>query len=195
MRILFVTKNEHKVLEARYILSAYGVEVVRAEAPKVEIQSDSIEEIAGYSARSICEKLKPTEPYVVEDAGLFVNALNGFPGPYSEYVHRKIGIKGLLKLLEGVEDREAYFKSCVGLCWRNMVRVFVGVVEGWIADVPRGDKGFGFDPIFVPKGYGRTFAELNVEEKSAISHRGKALRLLAHWLIENLQGSSSTKVI
>jgi len=184
LRFYFVTSNRHKILEARAALRAYGIEVVEANVPKVEIQSDSLEEIAEFSASEICKRVHSDDPYAVEDAGLFVKALNGFPGPYSDYVYRKIGVRGLLKLLEGVRDREAYFKSCVGLCWRNAVVVFVGMVEGTIAESPRGDGGFGFDPIFIPKGYDRTFAELSLEEKSEVSHRGRALRALATWMLK-----------
>ncbi|RLE72114.1 MAG: non-canonical purine NTP pyrophosphatase, RdgB/HAM1 family, partial [Thermoprotei archaeon] len=127
-------------------------------------------------------------PFFVEDAGLFVEALNGFPGPYSSYIYKTIGCEGILKLLEGVDNRKAYFLSVVALRAPGLGDVvFKGKVNGIIANEMRGEKGFGFDPIFIPDGCEKTFAEMNIEEKSRYSHRGKALRKMGKWIVKNLE--------
>jgi len=120
----------------------------------------------------LANKLK--EIFFVEDAGLFIRALNGFPGPYSSFVYKTIGIRGILKLLNDVSDRTAFFKSVIGLWCNDHIEIFEGVVEGHITKEPRGAGGFGFDPIFIPKGCKKTFAEMSVDEKNLFSHRAKA---------------------
>jgi len=118
----------------------------------------------------------------VEDAGLFIDALNGFPGPYSSYVYRTIGVEGVLKLVEG-KSRGAAFVSVIALYHPGKgVRVFKGMCRGVIAQHPRGFSGFGFDPIFIPEGVGKTFAEMREDEKNKLSHRGEAARKLIEWL-------------
>ena len=179
-RIYMVTGNRHKVEEARKILERYGVELIQAEARKLEIQSESLEEIALTAARYAYLQLK--KPLIVEDAGLFIEALNGFPGPYSSYVYKKIGVEGVLKLMEGVSNRRACFKAVIAYVAPGVERVFTGEACGWVAREARGSGGFGFDPIFVPEGEDRTFAEMGLEEKNRLSHRSKAFQRLGEWL-------------
>ena len=152
---------------------------------KEEIQSSRLEEIALHALRRIDFH---DAPFFVEDAGLFVEALNGFPGPYSSYVYKTIGCEGILKLLEGLDNRKAYFLSVVALKAPGLGDVvFNGKVNGIIASEMRGEKGFGFDPIFIPDGCEKTFAEMSIEEKSRYSHRGKALRKMGEWIVKNLE--------
>ncbi|MGC9170034.1 MAG: XTP/dITP diphosphatase [Thermoproteus sp.] len=181
MRIYLATSNPHKVAEARHVLGEYSIEVEQKDVEKLEIQADDVEAVAEVAARRLCELGE--ELVAVEDAGLYIDALNGFPGPYSEYVYRTLGIAGILKLMAGVENRSAHFKSAVAICVEGSVKVFAGIAEGFIIGEPRGSGGFGFDPIFVPAGHTKTFAEMSLEEKSALSHRGKAFRALAEWLV------------
>ncbi len=184
IKLLFASKNRHKLAEANLALRNYGVELVSADVEKLEIQSDSLEEIASYAARYAYTKIR--KPVVVEDAGLFVYALRGFPGPYSSYAYKTIGIEGLLKLMKDVEDRRAKFVSVVALALsENNVLVFRGEVEGSIALIPRGSGGFGFDPIFIPRGFSETFAEMSLERKVEVCHRGIAFRKLGEWIAEN----------
>ncbi len=180
MRIYLATSNKHKLAEARHVLSKYSIEVEQKQVKKLEVQADDVERIAEEAAKRLCEQGEDLT--VVEDAGLYINALNGFPGPYSEYVYKTLGIPGILKLMDGVADRSAYFKSAVAVCAGSSVRVFVGIAEGNIAEEPRGSGGFGFDPIFIPLGLNKTFAEMTLEEKGEISHRGRAFKALAEWL-------------
>ncbi|MCS7107683.1 MAG: XTP/dITP diphosphatase [Acidilobaceae archaeon] len=176
-RVAIVTANRAKGEEAKRILQGFGIEAEVVEMEKLEVQSEVLEEIALRAARAAFEVLK--RPLVVDDSGLFVEALNGFPGPYSSYVFKKIGIRGILKLLEGEANRSAYFKTALAFVSRDVERVFVGVVRGRIAEEPRGSRGFGFDPIFVPEGEDRTFAEMESWEKDRISHRARAYEAFA----------------
>jgi len=179
--VAFVTRNKHKFEEASYVLSHFGVRVVQVDLERVEIQSDDLSEIALTGAKQA--SLRLGRAVVVEDAGLFVDALNGFPGPYSSYVFRTIGIRGILKLMSGVGDRRARFESAVAYCDPSgECRVFRGVALGVIALEPRGSGGFGFDPIFIPdEGGGLTYAEMSFERKCEISHRAKAFKAFGEW--------------
>ncbi len=170
MRVIFVTSNEGKYREVKEIGREYGVEVEWIREEYLEPQGSDLEEIARRSAEMLSEKLK--EPFFIEDSGLFIEALNGFPGPYSSYVFKTIGNKGILKLMEGVENRNAYFLAVIAYFDGEKVLTFKGRVDGRIAEEMRGDKGFGFDPIFEYNG--RTFAEMG-DEKNLVSHRRKAL--------------------
>jgi len=183
-RLIFVTGNKHKFEEASVALKPLGITLEPVDVEKIEIQSDSLEDIAVHAAISAYKKLQ--RPLVVEDAGLFIESLNGFPGPFSSYVYKTIGIRGVLKLLDGVENRRAVFVSVVALILsEERIHSFRGEVRGYISHEPRGDKGFGFDPIFVPEGYDRTFGELDIVTKTSISHRGKAFRKLGEWILSN----------
>ena len=180
--INFVTGNVHKLKEVESILQPYGIKVNMIKVRKIEVQADELSTIAEYAAISAAKEAGV--PVVVEDAGLFIEALRGFPGPYSSYVFKTIGNKGIIKLMSGVTDRRARFISVVAFAKpEGYVKIFVGVTEGLISIEPRGNMGFGFDPIFIPyEGDGRSFAEMSLDEKNKISHRGKAFRSLAKWL-------------
>ncbi len=178
-RVWMATGNRHKYDEARRVLGEYGVELLQLEVEREEIQADDIAEIAAYSLGQIEED----DPVIVEDAGLFIDLYGGFPGPYSSYVLDTVGLPGILKLMEGVEDREASFQSAVAYRDVDGVRAFRGVVKGRISEGIRGGNGFGYDPIFVPEeGDGRTFGEMEPGEKNSLSHRARAFRALGVWL-------------
>lgn len=182
--IKFATGNRHKFQEAERILSTYGLRIEMVRSKMLEVQDDDIERIAASSVKDV--KTRVLGPVIVEDAGLFVNRLKSFPGPYSSYVYKTLGCEGVLKLLEGVEDRGAEFRSAVAYIDDAVepdVKIFLGVVKGSISSEMRGRHGFGFDPIFIPEGFNRTFAEMDTEEKSRCSHRAKSLRLFASWYL------------
>ncbi|ASJ15994.1 non-canonical purine NTP pyrophosphatase [Thermococcus chitonophagus] len=184
MKIFFITSNPGKVKEASSLLKPLGIEVEQLKFPYPEIQADSLEEVVEFGIRWLKDKV--SKPFFIEDSGLFIEALEGFPGVYSAYVYRTIGLDGILKLMEGIENRRAYFKSVIGY-YDGKVHIFVGKVYGKISHEKKGTQGFGYDPIFVPDGYDKTFAEMTTEEKNAISHRGKALKEFHRWLKENLK--------
>jgi XTP/dITP diphosphohydrolase len=179
-RIYFATSNKNKFNEASRILEKYGYELVLFSFEKKELQSTELVEIALQSA--LIAYTFVNAPVVVEDSGLFIKALNGFPGPFSSYVYKTIGVRGVLKLMEGVTDRSAYFEAAVAIVMPPFERVFKGSVYGRIADSPRGTGGFGFDPIFIPENEYKTFAEMSVEEKNKYSHRARAFEKLGIWL-------------
>ncbi|PVU75819.1 non-canonical purine NTP pyrophosphatase, RdgB/HAM1 family [Sulfolobus sp. SCGC AB-777_G06] len=171
-KILLVTSNENKFREISEVAKSHGIKIEWLNIPKFEIQADNLEEIVRYSAITIYQVVR--KPLIVEDSGLFINALNGFPGPYTNYVRRKLGLEGILKLLNGVEDRSAYFKTVMCYVSDKEINLFTGVVTGRISERIKGEKGFGFDPIFIPENEERTFAEMSTEEKNKYSHRAKA---------------------
>lgn len=175
MTVRFVTGNEGKVREAREYLRE-PIEQVAYDY--TEIQADDLGEIAARGAREAFAELGGGEGVVADDTGLSVEALDGFPGPYSAYVEDTIGIEAIPRLLADEEDRRARFRTVVAYADSEGVETFEGSVGGTIVS-PRGEGGFGFDPIFEYDG--RTFAEMGVEEKNAISHRGRALEAFAEW--------------
>jgi XTP/dITP diphosphohydrolase len=171
-----VTSNRGKYEEFRSILAPQGYELVRSDADCDEIQADTLEEVV----RGCLEQLRQEglENFVIDDSGLFVNALGGFPGVYSAYALRTIGLEGILRLLERRDDRSAHFECCIGAFIGGEEFTVTGQSEGTIALTASGTGGFGFDPIFVPSGYDRTFAEISISEKNDISHRGRAIQAL-----------------
>jgi len=181
LKVKVLTQNEGKLREFVSLGKSYGIAVSQAQFPKIEIQSSSLENVALYALIHAVPYIK--EPFFVEDAGLFIRGLNGFPGVYSSYVLKTIGIDGILKIMKDVDDRSAHFRSVIAL-WlpERGIRLFTGMVEGEISHEPRGGGGFGFDPIFIPKGQRLTFAEMDTETKNRYSHRGKAFVSMAEWL-------------
>ncbi|MCS7097596.1 MAG: XTP/dITP diphosphatase [Candidatus Methanomethyliaceae archaeon] len=185
-KIFFITNNDHKVKEANRILSPFGIELIKSNFIKLEIQSKSLKKIAKYAALFATKRM--FKPVIVEDSGLFIKALKGFPGPFSSYVYDKLGCEGILKLMNDINDRTALFKCVVSFCQPNSKPIiFEGIVYGEISFEIRGNSGFGFDPIFIPKfGNGLTFSEMPPEDKDRLSHRGKAFRKFGEWYISNI---------
>jgi XTP/dITP diphosphohydrolase len=183
--VFFATGNVNKFNEARAILGGYGVAVGMLRLKGDEIQSDSLQEIAEKSvlyAYGQCGL-----PIFVEDAGLFIDALGGFPGPYAAYAYKTIHNSGILKLMEDTPNRAAAFRSVISFCdSQNPCRPisFLGESKGSITPQERheqGKSGFGFDPIFQPDGSNKTFAEMTITEKNGFSHRAAAIRKFAEW--------------
>ncbi len=181
--IFFATNNFHKFNEARRVLAEYKIALGMLRVKARETQSDSLTVIAGASAIDAFKRCNL--PLIVEDAGLFVNALNGFPGPYAAYAYKTIGNAGLLKLMENVKNRNATFKSAIAYYdGQGDPAFFEGKVAGKITREERvsNDKsGFGFDPIFQPTESAKTFAEMRSDEKNRFSHRAKAISKFAEW--------------
>jgi XTP/dITP diphosphohydrolase len=183
-RVIFLaTGNFHKFDEARRVLSEYGVAAGMLRVKAVEIQSENLQEIAKASVIDAFNRCRL--PVIVEDAGLFVDALKGFPGPYAAYAYKTISNPGLLKLMKNVKDRKAIFRSVIAYYDGQSAPVcFEGEAAGRIAHDEIWGKlktGFGFDPIFQPAGSTKTFAEMAIEEKNGFSHRANAVRKFAHW--------------
>lgn len=175
--IYFASSNKNKYLEAKKILENFGIKVGFYKCNLVEIQADSIKEIA--YQKTIDAFLKCKKPVIIEDDGLFINSLNEFPGPYSSFVFKTIGNNRILKLVG--RDRNAKFQSVIGFCdKKKKPKLFEANVRGKISTKLRG-TGWGYDPIFVPKGKSQTYAELS--DKNELSHRYQGLKKFANWYL------------
>jgi len=173
-----VTSNAGKAAEvAAFFHGLLEVDHVALEVP--EHRSSDIAEIARRKAQYAYSQLNT--PLIVDDTGFFIDALNGFPGTYAAFVQNSIGNAGILKLMEGKPDRNARFITGIAYTDEHDLQVFTGNLEGRIARSPRGNNGFGYDPIF---DVGRmTLAEISLQEKSRISHRSCALSAFRDWFI------------
>jgi XTP/dITP diphosphohydrolase len=182
MELIFVTTNRHKVQEIRALAESKHITIEQLDYDYPELQRGEIEEVAKESAMCIRAKAVIKKPFFLEDSGLFIHALNGFPGPFSAYVFNTIGNEGILRLMADKkgEARGATFKTVVAFCEsvKDAPILFVGTAEGRIAEKVRGEGGFGYDPIFEFDKAAKTFAEMSAREKNAVSHRGKAFRKL-----------------
>ncbi len=190
--ITFVTGNAGKVAELRALLDPLGIAVVPDDRGYPEIQHPELAGVAQAGAGYLMATgLEP--PFVLEDSGLFVTALKGFPGVYSRNALDTIGCKGILDLLRDVEleGRSAAFQA--NLCYVDDQRIphqFPGICKGRIAERAAGDGGFGFDPIFIPDQTpdgaqgDQTFAQMSQEQKNQVSHRAQAGQAFAKWLQE-----------
>jgi XTP/dITP diphosphohydrolase len=193
MRFVLATANPDKAREIAAVLDAEGLDVVleprNAEIPEIDETGTTLEDNARLKAAEICTWTG--RPAIADDTGLEVDALGGAPGVYSarfagEHATYRDNVDLLLRRLDGVADeqRRARFSTVAMARWPDGREVAAhGSVEGRIARRPRGERGFGYDPVFVPdEGDGRTFAEMSPDEKDACSHRGRAFRTLADGL-------------
>lgn len=196
--LVFASNNAHKLEEIRAILgNKFDVKSLKDIGCNVDIPE---------TGTTFCENALQKARYVKEhfgfdcfadDSGLQVEALGGEPGVYSARYAVKNGrqvtagnkddanMDVLLEKLAGEENRKAYFRTCIALIYEGETHFFDGVVEGHIITEKRGDGGFGYDPLFVPDGYEKTFAEMGNEVKNNISHRAKAVEKLAEFLFFN----------
>ena len=178
--VYFATENRNKYAEAARIAASFGLVMKHLKLRKEEIQSQNLSDIASFAARQAAESTGKS--IVVEDAGFFVRGLGGFPGPYSSYVFDTLGWEGVLRLLHNVRNREALFEAVVAYCEpSHHPSCFTGRVKGTVTKRAKGSNGFGFDPIFVPRGNRRTFAEMTPEVKNLYSHRAKAFTKFCKW--------------
>jgi XTP/dITP diphosphohydrolase len=182
--IFFATNNVNKFNEARRVLTEYQIAVGMLRVKSLEVQSENLEEIASISAKDAFKECNL--PLIVEDAGLFIEALQGFPGPYAAYVYKTIGNIGLLQIMKNVDERKARFESAIAYCSADLELsiCFKGEAAGEITSEEckkNTEGGFGFDPVFKPVGSNKTFAEMSISEKNMFSHRAVALRRFAEW--------------
>lgn len=186
MKVTFITGNQHKVKEARGIFQQFDIRLEQVDLGYPEIQGE-LTDVACYGAKYAAKKLG--KPVIVEDAGLFIKALEWFPGTYSSYVQSTLGNEGILKLMKNVHDRYAEFRSVIGFATpKTEPEIFLGVVGGNIAHHEKGKRGFAYDPLFKPESCDLTFGELTIEKKNELSHRRRSLESFAHWyedLVEN----------
>ena len=158
MQINLVTSNLGKVKEFKAILGD-SIKINHINLEYRELRSDGPEEITKDAAKRLAEELK--KPIVVEDSGLFIEALKDFPGTCSSYIHKRIGLKGIIKLMENVEERGCCYRSAVGYCEPNKDPIsFLGEEKGTVAKEEKGSNGFGHDPIFIPVNSDKTYGEM-----------------------------------
>ncbi|NPA22313.1 MAG: non-canonical purine NTP pyrophosphatase [Candidatus Micrarchaeota archaeon] len=175
--MLFVTSNRHKFEEAKKIIPELEMRELDIPEPR-----GGLKEIAMGKALYAFNIIK--KPLVVEDTGIFIDCLNGFPGEMAKWSLQKLGLKGILKLMEGCEKRTGRVLSVVAYIDSEGIRLFEGALEVEIAKEPRGTSGFGYDPILIPKGKGFTLAE-NTQYKHQHSHRVEAFKKLQAYLKKN----------
>ncbi len=178
-----ITHNRKKFEEMRKVIP--NLEMLEMEYP--EIQANTLEEVIDFSLDYLAKRIEGN--FIIDDSGLFIPALKNFPGVYSAYVFDTIGNKGILRLMDGIEDRGATFKTVIGLRLNGVNFKFVGLCHGRISTEERGSNGFGYDPIFIPEGSDKTFAEMSTDEKNGVSHRGKAVRKVASFLAKFSPGA------
>jgi XTP/dITP diphosphohydrolase len=180
---MFVTGNKGKMNEVAALFSQKGHAVEQLDEDCPEMQADTLEEVVEAALAWLWERHRAS--MMIDDSGLFVKNLKGFPGVYSAYAYKTLGCPGLIKLMNGVNDRAAEFRCCAGFVDSGgNITMRTGACPGQLIGDMRGSGGFGFDPIFMPEGYYKTFAELPLDEKNRISHRGKAFAMLADALKE-----------
>jgi non-canonical purine NTP pyrophosphatase (RdgB/HAM1 family) len=170
---VFVTSNANKWQEAQRIL---GYELEHSELELPELQAETVAAVALAKAQAAYTQLG--RPVIVEDAGLELYALGGFPGPFIKYWEKLGGLSSICRAADGLGDRRIRAVCALGICSEQGSEVVVGAVEGVLALHPRGNSGFGWDAIFIPHGEGRTFGEMTPAEKDACSHRRRAWELL-----------------
>lgn len=188
MKIIFATNNAHKLSEVQAVLGE-GFELVTPRMCGVEEDipetAETLEGNASQKAHYLYEKTGLD--CFADDTGLEVEALGGAPGVHSARYATDghdfaANNRLLLKNLEGKENRRARFRTVISLIEQGEEHLFEGIVEGHIIDHESGEEGFGYDPLFVPEGFDRTFAEMSAKEKNAVSHRGRAVRKLVAYL-------------
>ena len=190
MKILFASSNAHKIQEIKELLPK-SIELLSLSDidfyEEIPETADTIEGNAIQKATFLAERLNM--PCFADDTGLIIPSLNGEPGVYSaRYAgpqrNSEENMDLVLQKLISVTSREAHFKTVIALWINQKTILFEGKIEGEICTKKRGENGFGYDPIFIPKGSEKTFAEMNSVEKNSMSHRGKAVSLLVEYLIE-----------
>ena len=189
-QLLFQTGNLGKLAEARHYFEPLGFTVeqflINGEPPEIiEPQSDDLVTVArskiSQGVALLAGAGRADSALLVEDAGLFIDVLGGFPGVYSSSVLEKLGLDGILTLLQGREQRTALFGCCAAMWDGERLLIGEGNCTGEIAQEARGEHGFGYDPLFIPDvsgGDGRTFAQMSPEEKGRSSHRTRAYEQL-----------------
>jgi len=186
-----MTENPDKFREAKSVLDTQGIQIRQLKRAKVEVQDSSLEKIARFAVKTAPGNSPGL--VLVEDSGLFINALGGFPGPFSSYVYETIGLKGILGLMHG-KERSAYFQSSIAVSSMDLrPKVFTGIVRGSISRKIAGTAGFGYDPIFAPEGSTETFGQTSKDFKNKNSHRAKAFLKFAKWYKQSLIRKSQVR--
>ena len=155
-------------------MAEHGYELEHLKTTYPEIQADTIDETIIPGLNWLMER--HNRPMMIDDSGLFIDSLKGFPGVYSAYVFKTVGCDGILRLMEGFKERSARFECCIGfMVPGGKPSISRGTSRGSISKAKAGTGGFGYDPIFIPEGHTKTFAQFDIPAKNKISHRGRAI--------------------
>lgn len=184
VKITFITNTEGKAIEAQEILGKDFM-VTHKKVDLDEIQTIDGKEVIEKKAKEAFSILKG--PVLVEDTSLYFNAWKGLPGALVRWFLDAVECEGICKMMKNEKDRNAYTESAIAFYDGKNMKIVTGKVEGSVPVAPKGDKGFGWDPIFIPNGYKKTFAEMGMEEKSKISMRKKALEKLRSYLKQKIR--------
>lgn len=193
MQLIFATNNPNKVKEIKKVIPK-GIDILSLEDAGIHVEIPepyfTLKENASAKSQTIF-KLTNKNCFS-EDTGLHIKALNGAPGVHSaryagEPASDRKNIAKLLQEMSGKTDRQAYFKTVISLIWENKEYWFEGICEGTIIQEKKGEQGFGYDPVFIPDGSRKTFAEMAIEEKNRFSHRKKAVQKLVSFLQDSLE--------
>ncbi|HKK60041.1 MAG TPA: RdgB/HAM1 family non-canonical purine NTP pyrophosphatase [Salinivirga sp.] len=191
MEVIFATHNKHKSKEIKKLASdVVLIRNLNDIGYETEIPETGTTLMANALEKCQFVKKSVSSPVFADDTGFEVDALNGAPGVYSaryagEPKSDKANLQKLLGEIQGKADRRARFKTVICFLKDDEPLFFEGVVEGKVIDTPKGAEGFGYDPVFIPEGYQQTFAEMDLELKNKISHRGKAFEKFVNYLHEN----------
>lgn len=165
--VIFITGNEFKVKNANNFLKRTGVKLIAKKIACPEIQDKDVEEVAKFSAKYAANELN--QPVVKNDCGFTIEAFNGFPGPFMAYVEEWLGKEGFLKLMDGVENRQASFVEVTAYCEPGKEPItFQGETKGKIATKLQGEYGWGADFFFIPDGKDKTLACYNDDERGQL---------------------------
>jgi len=174
-KITFITGN---VAKAEYLAKTINMPIAHQKVELDEIQSLDLEKIAEHKAKQAYDILKT--PVLVDDASLRFDCMGNLPGPFIRWFIDEIGNEKICKMISG--DRSAYTEICFGLYDGKELKLFKPGIKGRIAESPRGENGFGYDMIFIPEGYDKTWAEMDDEEKSKTFLRNRAYKEIEEYL-------------
>ncbi len=177
MDLVFVTSNQNKAQEVKHVL---GIEIETADLDLPELQSLRVDEVAKTKVKAAYGIVK--RPVIVEDTGIYIKSFAGFPGALAKWFVNGLGYEAACRAVDVSQDRSAYAQTCVAFYDGKSLKTFTGRIYGKIARTPRGAGNFGWDRIFIPNGYKKTFAEMTMEQKAKISMRGVAVRKLGKFL-------------
>lgn len=179
VELVYVTGNKSKVAAAKVCMEPLGIKIIQKDLDIPEIQADTNEEVAMEASKLASSILKMD--CVKNDGGLIIPALNGFPGPYTKYVEQTLGENGIISLMKGIKNREAYWIEAWGYTeYGKDPVVFIGKFEGTISEFVEGENGYGYDKIFIPKGETHTMACMSDEDRLKFWCSDAHVKLLEH---------------
>lgn len=180
-QITFITGNASK---ARQLSQYLGLSILHKKINLIEIQSLDLSEVIKHKAIEAYRQIM--SPVIVDDVSLVINSLGELPGPFIKYFLSELGSKKICQIVSGLEGNSAIAQVSIGYHDGTEASIFTGIIEGSIAKSPIGSNGFGWDEIFIPKGYTKTRGEMNDEDYDITSPRRMALEKLNKFLKKNI---------